>query len=104
MAYMITSMKGNFLYAKRTNRKLNLVELMTAQEQDENTQEQMALAAGVRAFIFAHFSADELSTFELHLQGLTLTEIVFLTDCKYTKQAHRIIQKIKEEVKAAFSS
>ncbi|GAB2542455.1 sigma-70 RNA polymerase sigma factor region 4 domain-containing protein [Rufibacter soli] len=102
LAYLITSLKFNHYYAKRSAMKLDFFALQQAQEQDENREERQALAAGVRAFIVAHFSQEEVAVFELHLQGLTQPEIVFLTDCKHAVQVHRIIQKVKREVKAAF--
>lgn len=102
VAYMITSIKFNHYYSKRNRGGIDVLELLAAQAEDENADARLALAAGVRAFIVAHFTESEVAAFELHTHGVTLKEIVFLSDFSNYLQVHRVVNKIKKEVRAAF--
>ncbi|MBA9076061.1 sigma-70 family RNA polymerase sigma factor [Rufibacter quisquiliarum] len=102
VAYMITSLKGNFYYARRQGRVIDPVELLEVQTGEDSGEERMALAAAVRAYIVAHYSTEEVAAFELHAHGCTMEEVSFLTDYPNKVQVHRVVQKIKKGVRVAF--
>lgn len=59
------------------------------------------VAGNMRAWLVAHYSADEVAVFDLHLHGISLTEIAFLTPLgRY--QAFRRIRRIKKDLLQTF--
>jgi len=74
--------------------------LVTGDEQ--TTVDAEEILNSIRAFIAAHYTADENACFDLHLKGQSYREIAFLTPYTY-KQAFDLVKRMKKELQEVFS-
>lgn len=102
--YLVSAIKFNFYYAKRELVATVSLSDLHLSEPDSVEDKVMndALFTGIMTFVSSHYSTDDASVWELHVNGLTYPEIVFATGYTYW-QAVKLVQRIKKNIKANFS-